>query len=226
MFQLLIGTDSRPFMSFHEEDQLVFPFSELLGNLPYKAGRNVPANSKEDIRMERRYSVRLNKGEAGDRCNEDNTERLQLCLQEYAQRIMNCSLPWMAAANANNRRLCDTTEDLRVYGRILARVASPSSQLRDILRETPCQINCRTVEYTARRISLQWNATSDSQYQYSLAMPQTSTVEESEVVTYDMNNFIADVGGLLGLLLGVSIMDLAALVEGVAERIKRWKKKP
>lgn len=138
-----IGTDSLPFMSFHEEDQFVWPFSELLGNVPYMAkGTGAAANSKDNIRLERRYFTRLNRED--ENCAEDNTERPQICLQQYIQTTMNCTIPW--TKKNGNKRPCDATEDLEAYSHIMVRLGSATSQLRDIKRETGCQINCRTVE--------------------------------------------------------------------------------
>lgn len=216
-----MGTDSRTFISFHDEYQFIWPYSELLGNMPYGAGTTIPPNAKDQIRVERRYTTRLSR-EGDGKCSEGNNERPQICLQEFIQKTMNCTLPWIKNTNEENMRQCDTPEDLSTYGHLVTRFASTTSQLGDIISETTCQMNCRTVEYSAKRISLMTNVTSHSRnYFFSLAMPQTSTVEEKEVLTYDGNNFIADVGGLLGLLLGVSVMDLAVVLERMSAKAKR-----
>lgn len=53
----------------------------------------------------------------------------------------------------------------------------------------------------------------ESLYLAQLSMSQHSTMEETEMYTYDGNNFLADAGGFLGLLLGFSIVDLMELAK-------------
>ena len=45
------------------------------------------------------------------------------------------------------------------------------------------------------------------------------TREEEEVYTYDLNNFVADTGGFLGLLLGLSAMDLVQFGYSLSRKI-------
>ena len=43
-------------------------------------------------------------------------------------------------------------------------------------------------------------------------MPEQAITLQDEKVTYDMSSFVADFGGYLGLLLGLSIIDLYQLI--------------
>ena len=43
---------------------------------------------------------------------------------------------------------------------------------------------------------------------------------EDEIYTYDLNNFVADAGGFLGLLLGISAMDLVYFGAMVRKKFK------
>ena len=48
-----------------------------------------------------------------------------------------------------------------------------------------------------------------------ISMRETSYVQEEQYFIYDINSFIADVGGYMGLLLGSSILSLFDEVEGL-----------
>ena len=48
-----------------------------------------------------------------------------------------------------------------------------------------------------------------------ISMRETSYVHEEQYFIYDINSFIADVGGYMGLLLGSSILSLFDEVEGL-----------
>ncbi len=57
----------------------------------------------------------------------------------------------------------------------------------------------------------------------SLTYGRAEVVVREEFYAYDFNNFIADVGGFLGLLLGQSVV---SLVDGVTGALRRaWPKK-
>lgn len=151
-----------------------------------------------------------------------NKSKFELCLEEYAKRNLdNCSLPWepdgKGQAPCGKKRF---TEVVNEYG-------SEMTQMADIRKVTGCVANCRTVNYSARMMYQKptIRGLANATFTFMLAMPQTSTVEEREVLTYDRTAFIADVGGVLGLLLGLSVMDLARLIDRAAVRVGRILKK-
>jgi hypothetical protein len=47
-----------------------------------------------------------------------------------------------------------------------------------------------------------------------LTMTQRETLTETQKFTYDTNNFVADFGGFLGLLLGLSFLDMYNMAVG------------
>ena len=60
----------------------------------------------------------------------------------------------------------------------------------------------------------------------SFSISKFSVVEEKDVFTYDLNSFVADFGGYLGLLLGMSLLSIFDLgwdlVEaGIAKKKKK-----
>ena len=50
-------------------------------------------------------------------------------------------------------------------------------------------------------------------------MVDNSYNEEEDYVIYDVNSFIADVGGYMGLLLGSSLLSVYMSIEDVVKRI-------
>ena len=55
----------------------------------------------------------------------------------------------------------------------------------------------------------------------AFAMPADVMVTEEEVYNYDFNSFMADVGGYLGLLLGMSVVGLYDVFVGQLEKLEK-----
>ena len=52
-------------------------------------------------------------------------------------------------------------------------------------------------------------------------MPESSYNEEEQYIIYDVDSFIADVGGYMGLLLGSSLLSLFMAIENFLRKILR-----
>ena len=122
--------------------------------------------------------------------------------------------------------MCDLRKDLERYREVTGPIYGLDSTLSSVIGVTGCRINCRRTEYTT---SLLWTAGLDeldksggyrtnSNFVGMISMDQMTTMKEEEVYTYDANNFIADAGGFMGLLLGLSFADLIPLV------LRLWRK--
>lgn len=100
-----------------------------------------------------------------------------------------------------------------MYRSVSGAIFSADANIQDIQSVTGCKVNCRITEFSSVK---QWeeeielNVGADLLAAFVVAQQATET--QTEVYTYDGNNFIADAGGFLGLLLGFSIADAADLV--------------
>ena len=59
----------------------------------------------------------------------------------------------------------------------------------------------------------------DDKYKLTFKILDRSYKEEEQYMIYDLGNFIADVGGYMGLLLGCSLMSLYSEVEAFLTRL-------
>lgn len=93
---------------------------------------------------------------------------------------------------------------------------------RDI---TGCQRNCHVRQYTLREIYRGNFGTTGrnltSTFLLSLSISDQKTITESEVYTYGFTNLVADFGGFLGLLLGLSLIDICEYFELGARNLAR-----
>lgn len=199
-------------------------YNRHLGNYPYIAHGNMGEWTFESIEIKQRIVSRLNRP-PDKPCNPLNDENVHLCLRNYTLQEVGCAPPWETEA-LKTMRLCDTREDYKRFTKITRVFGSNEALLDNVVKMTGCQVNCRTTKYKATRL---WNMQQNyfnyhkwsckAKYIFSLALTEQETEVQAEVVTYDENNFIADTGGFLGLLLGISAMDIANIFEKLAQCI-------
>ena len=106
-------------------------------------------------------------------------------------------------------RICDTPEDLKLYQTVLLNVSA--STPRQILQELECPIPCELLNFKLEKVLEQSYPCRHCSYD-TIAMELTVNDGVIEVLEekplYNVNNFIADVGGYLGLLLGASVLTI------------------
>lgn len=188
-------------------------------------------NPLRQYELRHKYVVVKSKRE--EKCDEENTSSFENCVDDFVSRAMDCRLPWINDSGYDGyyftsetfflneiyilnplgpARQCDTIEDAHRLREMDKVIHDETTNHKDIMGLTGCLPNCRTVELTSHLIS----ATSTSiiepvandTVEVAFGMSQFSTLEQKEVFTYDFWTFVADVGGYLGLLLGLSILDV------------------
>lgn len=120
------------------------------------------------------------------------------------------------------KRSCNETEDWMAWTK-LWNILYKDVTHNDIVKATGCVPSCRLRKYEAKVTSTKipplGDAISNKTHNLYIQMPQPMVTFQSEKYFYDSSSFIADVGGFLGLLLGLSVMDIAEIVINLVKRV-------
>lgn len=137
------------------------------------------------------------------------------------------------AISANgNKRPCDRLEDADRFAAVTEKFRRHDVTKDEITAITGCKTSCSRVEYTLRKSfdnidagmvrggkGFGFTGHEEDMFGVTFAIAQTDTLEEREVLTYDGSSFVADVGGYLGLLLGMSMLDIYDRAAAAAARL-------
>ena len=160
------------------------------------------------------------------RCHDDSKDlpSVSQCIAEYIEGKFNCSL--YILNSVGEKPNCD--EDIASYkneNHELIKYWSLKTEL-EIYQMTGCMPSCKGKQI---RLETEQETTSDSTnpdirllFQYRDGMYNLN----QEYLVYDFNNFIADIGGYLGLLLGHSILSIystsADWITKPIKTIRKW----
>lgn len=119
------------------------------------------------------------------------------------------------------KRPCNTSDDFKAYNDLISSLES--NKLAVTKERTGCLNKCN---YTRFRVtpyteSVDPYAVKENVTHAIFGLPDPYVRVESEQPNYDANSFIGDVGGFLGLLLGLSILDIYELCKSAGTRIFR-----
>ncbi|XP_059095891.1 uncharacterized protein LOC131890544 [Tigriopus californicus] len=213
----------------HEKDQIITVGDGFLGGDAFY-GTNFKANFESTIDI--KEQVFNAKPRDGASCDEQNRMKMSKCINEYISRSMTCQLPW-TKRKQGSKRLCDKSTDWDDF-RFVMDSLSENVTLNEVAVQTGCLPNCRykkydieVVERNAQRII--WSP-SNLTHTFLFQMKQAMVEVHEEKYFYDTNSFVGDVGGFLGLLLGLSVMDLVdstlslvyKMTSKVKTRAKAW----
>ena len=237
--QFYIHTDAHMQLLFHENGQTVYGFNSLVGSRFEPSIVYQKENSSMALKVGQKVVISLNgDGEHKTVCDESNSAKIRYCIDSYIDRNLDCVLPWRIGGSSTESknqhfpldnytytlrfstvvlRKCDRPEDVDAYFDLTKDILSLHANIENITRITGCVPNCRMTKYYSSK-SREGPYTSRDKRLYhfkfraSLIMEETTTEIEEEVYTYDMNNFVADTGGFMGLLLGFSCVDLIPIL--------------
>ena len=142
-------------------------------------------------------------------CSDDRFDNLKVCVERYYEDHLNCTLPWTQTSRTNSkqrRRSCSKTKDLRELRR-KTKILSNLKQAA-LFKELNCRMPCTTIEYN---LESSWEGYFSCDFEgcnefivIRFAIFDHNLYWSKENWLYTGNNFIADFGGYLGLLLGAS----------------------
>ena len=137
------------------------------------------------------------------KCNENNDSEITKCTNGILEDQLKCNLPWLN--DSKYKTNCKTSEDFNNFVNVSKAIGL--RELNDELENKGCLIpNCKSWQWKRILINdLSSIYVNKTYVRFFLPSVPKVTVQE-EIRIYDLNNFIADVGGYLGLMLGMSIL--------------------
>ena len=154
-------------------------------------------------------------------CDEENGQMYKKCLDKYIQDRMGCVLPWNPLKFDNfteeNPRICDQSSDSLRFENLTTNSLMGMS-LEQIKSLTGCVNNCGYQMYQTKT-NFEGDIGSKDMFSVGFTISRQELIVEQEVYTYDANNFIADVGGFLGLLLGMGLLNVYEMAVMTAETL-------
>ena len=169
-------------------------------------------------------------------CDSDRTIKTTDCIAQFIQSQIGCDIKVQGARETNNTSWppCNSTSQLQKFAFLSGKLQYATAS--DIYDMTGCLSACEKDKFDIRTSQMikksfqKPNPTGRVTLTVHISMSDTSYVQEQEYIIYDVNSFIADVGGYMGLLLGCSILSLFDEVESVVKKlfkaaIRKWYKR-
>ena len=129
------------------------------------------------------------------------------------------------------RAPCNSSSDLDKFATISAKLQFADTST--ITSMTGCPSACEKDSFEIRmtdkieKISPTASYHGHVSFWLYISMHETSYIQEEQYLIYDLNSFIADVGGYMGLLLGSSILSLYDEAERLINTfLRRLSKRP
>ena len=194
-FQFAIPAYRQAFIKVHE-------YGNLVGMTDRHLGGGTLAFAGQETKLKifdiiQRKVVRLPSGENPCTTNtlKSNVKTFKECLNDFVRSRMNCDLPWTKSNNAT-KRPCDRISDFEGYMNETSTLYSGTDTLEDVEGLTGCRRSCEFISY---KFQLNSEGLFDPNIRNNVLfnLADQSLQVERETITYDLNSFIADVGGYL-----------------------------
>ena len=136
----------------------------------------------------------------------DNISKVDIpkCLEQYIASKMDCTLPWLAKNGTHYESLCQHPEEYDTYVHLLYDVVFQFDTVT-ISSAGNCIPSCTRHEYSVKHM-MTYDKTWENSTTVNFYFGKDRFAVKKQYYTYDFQNFLADFGGYLGLLLGYSIL--------------------
>ena len=132
-------------------------------------------------------------------CNEGKL-KVKPCLRQFIISQIGCDV-------YGNGTVCSTNEQIQAYINFYEKINGMSD--RAITQLTQCSLSCHTQDYEFAILKeSEANLNKEPALELSFISATSKNKAEKDILLYDFNNLVADIGGLLGLLLGASVLGL------------------
>ena len=194
------------FLAVHKPGFFIWNLSGLLNQqvaiIPGPRGWG-NATKIQVYKIKKMHHIRLKKnpGEPSRSCSVMESS-IETCLKSYYQNKTNCTIADNKPAN------CSTQKDLDKFQKLVQDTGSFTE--KDFVSSTKCHYPCTIEHYDVTSFFKGTAARKNSQCKLLLQLffDTNKVSTKKEILLYDDNNLIADIGGYLGLLLGVSAFSL------------------
>ena len=140
------------------------------------------------------------------------------CINNYLEKNLGCN-PMVLGSQFSKTPKCTTKKQLQALANLTKQFQRADEN--DIYELTGCLPSCTGNRFSLTVDPLQSEIEIQSQCQMHLEfiMVDSSYKEEEQYVIYDVDSFIADVGGFMGLLLGSSLLSLYMAMEACVRKL-------
>ena len=152
---------------------------------------------------------------------EINAINTSACIAGFIEQQVGCNANIMGNQYSEDNP-CNTKAQLLA----LANVSSMLSQANenDLYDMTGCLSPCEKNQYSLfkgpiEKIVAHWSHDTLGELHLRFIIEDSTYKEEEQYIIYDMNSFIADVGGYMGLLLGSSLLSLYNEIESLFRKL-------
>ena len=141
-------------------------------------------------------------------CLEGNSMYLKVCLDNFINGQLGCSLPWTPITD--EIRVCETEDDLKAFRNLSFHMTS--KDIQKLITQQGCfKPNCKKTTWTKNQYIETWPVSSDKTEFYIMITSNSKVLQRKEVLLADLQTFVADIGSYLGFFLGASILSLTEL---------------
>ena len=127
---------------------------------------------------------------------------MNICIQDYIENKIGCQLPWHK--NMVDLPKCNETEQYQAFLTSYEEIAGHSGFF--IAKKTGCLPSCTINEFTVNIKDRKFKIGELAMFGGYFFYPAGRYIQRVYEYTYDLTSYIADVGGLVGLFLGYSIL--------------------
>ena len=153
------------------------------------------------------------------RCSQGNANiTTSVCIARFLEKNLGCN-PLILGSQSSKTSQCTTKTQLLA-------LANASKQFEDadeddIYAMTGCLPSCEKDQYslTVDPLKSEIGTKFRCEVHLQFTMLDSSYKEEEQYIIYDVNSFIADVGGYMGLLLGSSLLSLYMAMEAFMRKL-------
>ncbi|XP_057654223.1 acid-sensing ion channel 5 [Diorhabda carinulata] len=141
----------------------------------------------------------------------------ELCINREIAQITNCTVPWMVLPENETFEECNTYSSVKTSIRLYT-----NDVVRNhFLENCNCPLSCNFTIYKTSIISRR-SIESALKPDCMIRLYCTNLIlTMSEILGYDSNQLLSDIGGSLGFLLGLSVISLICLLEEISRLIFR-----
>ena len=155
------------------------------------------------------------------RCNQKNINtNTSACIAKFLERKLGCN-PMILGSQFSKTPKCSTKVQLMALAN--ASKLFENADENDIYKMTGCLSPCIKDKFSLkldpRKAIIVRKPKFRCQVHLELIMLDSSYNEEEQYIIYDVNSFIADVGGYMGLLLGSSFLSLYMAMETILKKL-------